>query len=281
MLFMIEFFDCTEQSCKFHVRTWAETKNLTYYSCEIFNTTLSVDPKEVTTNTKSHNNSNGEVYLFNYVEGNQLEFIPNSIFTTFPNLQVFLISKNASLDNLKPDYLLNAKKLTALEISGNPITELNGYIFEEAPRLKIINLHDNLIESIHWLTFKGLCNLLVVNLQGNRISRLVPTTFSNLLSIEIVKMEKNLCLNETFYISNYNFTEIENVIDSVCEQNEEEVWGELSIVVLIVVLFMILSFVVVKGSMWWSMKIESAIFQGMKYKGDVKKNNEEEETDAL
>lgn len=278
---MINSSDCQEQSCKFRVRTWADTKNLTYYSCELFNATLSDDPKDVVTNTQSHNHSNEEVYLLDYVDGNKLDFIPNSIFATFPNMQVFLISKNASLDNLKPDYLLNAQKLTALEITGNPIRILNGYIFEEAPRLKIINLHDNLIESIHWLTFKGLCNLLAINLQGNRISLLVPTTFSALMSIEIIKMENNSCLNEEFTINNYNFTEIESVIEKDCQQNEEEVWGELMLVVLIVVLFMILSFAVVKGSMWWSMKIESAIFQGMKYKGDVKKDVQVEETDSL
>ena len=86
---------------------------------------------------------------------------------------------------------------------------------------------------------------------------------------------------EEFTINNYNFTKIESVIQKECKRNEEDVWRELMMVVLIVIFFMILSFTVVKGSMWWSMKIESAIFQGMRYKGDVKKAVEVEETESL
>ena len=264
--------------CKFTNKTF---EDVVHYSCLVYNTTLLDDTAKVDINTQSIQHSNDSVTLLSYMDGNKLTFIPNSIFKTFPNLKIFIISNNTLLDNLRPGYFLYATRLVELEITGNPIEILNRYIFEEAARLKMINLHDNQIESIHWLAFQGLNNLLEINLKGNKIIKLEPATFSQLLSIGIVNMEDNLCINFQFTIINYNFSEIEKMIENNCEQNAEEVWVELSIVSLVVLAFIIMSFGVVKGSMWWSQQIETAIFQGMKYKGPPKKHDDTEETDTL
>ena len=191
------------------------------YVCDIKGGNIT-DPNETyEINTKANTKANAEVICLQYSaeNGNTVDFIPNSIFNTFVNLEVLLIRENQNFKIMKPQYLKDAKKLKLLLIFGNKITNLDENLFVEADNLEYISFEENKIESIHKRTFNGLQKLQVLRLQGNLIKNVHFETFSHLINLQILDLLQNECINHKFTNLGMKFTEIETKIGNNCTYN--------------------------------------------------------------
>ena len=214
---------CHEQICDFARTSWQSSSikhySAKYYSCIINHAKLTSEEEIVTTNIERNLEPSEEVTSLEYKFNNELKFIPNSIFETFPRIQ-FLFIVNAKLDNLKPSYLKKAEHLKLLRISHNAIIELNDNLFLEAPNLENINLEQNKIEIIHRFTFSGLPKVYAIYLASNRIKNLPFNSFDGLPSLQVLNLQFNNCINFKF---GHHFKEI---IDP--KEIEEQIWKDCS-----------------------------------------------------
>ena len=77
-----------------YANTYDEPR-ISYYWCEI-NGNLQNEQEEVTTDTSGNRKSNNEVTAVFYYTGNMVKFIPNSLFTTFVNLECLYIHSSGN-----------------------------------------------------------------------------------------------------------------------------------------------------------------------------------------
>ena len=210
-----------EQKCnRFYSASWSININngltKSYYICEI-NGNLENDQEEVTTDTSLNKKSNAEVTMVQYQLYHSVEFIPNSLFDTFENLEYLVIESRNKFETMKREYLRNANKLKNLWINNNSIKKIDGNVFSEAKSLEYMNFRFNKIESIHREAFNGLPKLQGVYLYYNRIKKLHPETFSLIATLNNLHLEgaKN-CANAAFISANAKFPQIEAKISSSC-----------------------------------------------------------------
>lgn len=182
------------------------------YVCEIKEATHLKKGDIVITNTSNNVKTNAAVEVVLY--RNSLNFIPNSIFTTFVNLEQLWVGKH--FIDMEPDYLRNASKLKIFGVEDNDLTVLKANLFVGAPNLQYINFRNNKITSIHKLTFSGLSLLKNIYLQGNQIKNLHSDTFFDLLNLQVLNLLNNKCIDKNFVRSPTMFEEIEENIDNSC-----------------------------------------------------------------
>ena len=207
-----------EQICEFGNITVAGEQ---YYGCTINNTKLIQESMQiVTTNTKSNLKSNEDVELIVYKEMNFMNFIPNSIFAIFPNVECFLIMGNQLKCKLEPHFLKGAKNLKIFHIEGGKMDTLDANLFVEAPNLEIINLYCNQIKSIDRWTFSGLRKLQYIYLVRNPLKYLHPKTFSHLKNLNNLHMT-NSTINKEF-VDFKDFQEIEEQISMNCQFDDDK-----------------------------------------------------------
>lgn len=130
-----------------------------------------------------------------------ITFIPNSLFTEFPNVETLIIHPNQNLNLLLPYYFINANKLKKLIITNNSISELKAKVFEKAENLENINLANNVITSVNLFAFYKLSRLQNLNLAGNSIKDLNPSTFSWLQSLVFLDLHGVVCADKEFNIT--------------------------------------------------------------------------------
>ena len=213
-------FNCLEQEChKFNtITTISNTYDgaeKSYYECTIRGN-LHNKNEVVTTNTAKNEKSNDEVTLVWYYSLNFVEFIPNSLFTTFINLEYLYIDVDNTFEIMKAEYLKNAKNLRNLKIFKNSVKTLDDSVFAEAPNLENINFVENKIESIHKLAFNGLPNLQGIYLNKNKITNLHPSTFTSITKLNILELSDNICITMRFSTANQKISAIESEIGKSC-----------------------------------------------------------------
>ena len=213
--------ESVEQSCyyfdswEWYINTYDDPTKLEYV-CTI-KANLENDQEEVTTDTSKNTKSNDEVTVVYYYEDNNVKFIPNSLFSTFTNLEYLLISWNNNFETMKQEYLRNATKLKCLKITDNLVKKLDKNVFSEAKNLEHINFMDNKIETIHKKAFNGLPKLQGVYLHKNRIKSLNPYTFSFIIKLNILELTgAENCVNDKFLNATCQFPEIEREILQSC-----------------------------------------------------------------
>lgn len=206
------FLNCQQQqSCKYEEST-DETGQLVY-SCTIHHTNVLNETQGMMTYTNRFQCLDEDVEMFIYKTGNNLSYIPNSIFETFSCLKYFEIHSDQGLEVLKPEYLKNARSLESFSVIDNDIKQLDANLFEEAPNLVSINLEANKIVIVHKKAFSGLFKLESIYLQGNNIKFLHPTTFSHLTSLLELDLTSNGCINKmyNFWPSRFYVVETETL----------------------------------------------------------------------
>ena len=220
---MFQEFTTLQQKCTFEQNTFylantIELPALNYYSCKITQVKLIYENETVTSyGNHSASKTNDDVELINYSSDNIMNYIPNSLFTTFVNLKYVVLYSNFGMEDLKPEFLKNAKKLKVFRVEDNIITNLVKNLFLEAINLEYINLQRNRIESIDVMAFNKLTKLVGLFLNDNKIKNLFSGTFSELSSLLFLKLEKNACIDKNFNITKGNFIEVKTEILKECE----------------------------------------------------------------
>ena len=108
-----------------------------YYRCNIFGD-LQNEQEQVTTDTSENTKSNDEVTGVYYYPEYMVKFVPNSLFTTFVNLEYLYIGSINKFETLQPEYLRNATKLKNINIPNNSVKKLNAQVFAETNNLEPI-----------------------------------------------------------------------------------------------------------------------------------------------
>lgn len=229
---MVEGLNGLEQKChNFNstdiiYNTYEYEPRKIYYKCSIRGSLIN-ESEPVTTNTELNELSNDEVTMVWYNSNSTVKFIPNSLFTTFKNLEYLNIGANNTFEIMKPEYLKNAKSLKVLWVYENSVKRLDGKIFVEAPNLEHINFERNQIESIHEMTFNGLPNLQGIYLHKNKITNLHPSTFFFITTLDNLVLSENVCINQEFKDAKKKIVLIKDEIEKSCSYKQLS-WDEVT-----------------------------------------------------
>lgn len=209
-----------DQKCVFDLKTTYENSYddpmRSYYRCAVNDAKLVNENETVATITSNNRKSNDDVTMFMYKEDNFVKFIPNSIFSLFPNLEYFWIDEDQHFKHLKADSLKNAHNLKVFHVTFNDITKLGAHVFSEAIMLEYINLSSNKIETIDKSAFVGLSKLKGVLIDENRIRVMYASTFSHLKNLFVLELRENVCINKLFENASMKFAIIEGNIRFSC-----------------------------------------------------------------
>lgn len=212
-------FECVEQKCGFSTGNYYansfEGPQIPNYECFIYAAKLSNEADKVITDTSENTSSNDEVKMVSYWYSD-VKFIPNSLFTTFANLEQIYIAAFQNFTEIRPHFFKNANHLKIIRIYGNDLTRLSANVFVEARNLENINLSYNKIETVDKSAFSGLASLVGIYLDHNKIKNMHPSTFSQLTSLQILNVIHNECIDQEFNLFNATFTQIEDAIRVSC-----------------------------------------------------------------
>ena len=216
---LIGLIHCESQTCDFKPYSFWPRPGVFFYTCVISNANVLNETAGMVTDISSYRNSNGEVQIVDYVFENNITYIPNSIFKTFPKLRSFQISDYSGLEVLKREYFKYADELMKVSIIYNDIKQLDENVFVEAPNLRNLVLSNNKIFKIHKNAFRGLLKLKEIHLEGNNLKILHPKTFSYFSSLRALDLVSNSCIDKFYKFVPTNYSEIEMDILEHCPYN--------------------------------------------------------------
>ena len=185
-----------------------------YHACQ-FDDVVIDDLNEII-DTSANRKTIAEVQMVLYWNGNRVDVIPRTLFTTFPELEYFYINSGQTFEHLVGKSFENAVNLKVIRIYNNLIGLLDANLFAEALNLQHINLQHNKIEYVHRFAFSGLSNLKGVYLGGNKLKSLHSRTFSRISSLLVVDLANCNCINVKFNNIKINFNQIESNLASKC-----------------------------------------------------------------
>lgn len=117
-----------------------------------------------------------------------IDYVPNQIFTHFPNLS--RLSFKSKLNTLSPNSFKNASKLKQLTM-GSEIKVIERNSFAEIKHLKELTLSSNKISNIVDHTFGELNELFSLSLDRNRLTSIHRNTFAGLSMLEVLDLDDN------------------------------------------------------------------------------------------
>lgn len=154
-------------------------------------------------------------------------FIPNAIYTSFPEVTALIVKNEnsvAKLKELKPSFFTNATKLTYLYIIYNSIPKLNADSFGDAVNLEYVDLQENEIEFVHKNTFSKVGKLRCVDLHNNKIKQIQIGAFTSesLPVLYANDLYNNVCINDTFTKKNNTLKNLKMEVASHCNPKEKK-----------------------------------------------------------
>lgn len=120
----------------------------------------------------------------------RFNFIPNSIFLKFSNLErLYLYDvKPITIDEKT---FKNCLSLKSIHMDFNMITKLPAKAFQECKNIERIRIVNNEISSIKKDTFKGLYKLTALRLTHNKISTIIAESFEILPQLKVLRLSHN------------------------------------------------------------------------------------------
>ncbi|CAO1428837.1 unnamed protein product [Diamesa serratosioi] len=120
----------------------------------------------------------------------RFDFIPNSIFFKFTNLErIYLYGvKPITIDNKT---FKNCTSLKSIHMDFNMITKLPAKAFQACTNIERIRIVNNEISSIKKDTFKGLYKLIELRLTHNKITTIIAESFDVLPQLKILRLSHN------------------------------------------------------------------------------------------
>lgn len=129
-----------------------------------------------------------------------INFIPDSLFKTFPNL-IRLHLNGQNVMRIKPGTFIFARKLEEIFLGDNKIEKIDADTFTGAVNLKEIQIFNNLISNVSRLAFRNLTNLEKLHLNNNKIVSLHQDMFRNLTKLTYLQM----CCNQLEFVHKNQF----------------------------------------------------------------------------
>jgi insulin-like growth factor-binding protein complex acid labile subunit len=147
----------------------------------------------------------------------EVQAIPASIFTTFPNVkELQLIKENVRV--IKPKTFINAQNLLELNLNYHRIKRLEANTFEGLGQLKTLILSHGSLSQIDVGAFNGLDKLKNLHLYSNKLTSISAGIFQNLPEIRLIFLSHNLISQ----LDENTFSHLEKLRDIVIRQNDLE-----------------------------------------------------------
>lgn len=174
-----------------------------------------------------------EVKIFEVFWNREVEFLPEQIAKTFPNLiryHVILCAikrvdekhfhgllrleslelKQNEVETIASDSFKDLKKLKHLDLKYNKIKFIDAKWFESLTHLKHLTLHSNEIEFLNEKSFEKLTNLQSIHLSDNKLKSIPGNVFKNNLKLQVIWLHDNNIENIISSMFDY-LTELKNV----------------------------------------------------------------------
>ena len=160
------------------------------YVCEIRSVDLLAEEKVTIEHADHHKGkTDADVKMISFGQST-VNFVPNQIFTTFPNLEI-LDLLNVSMTKWNRDYIKNGKNLKRIWLAHNDLRELVDNSFMGATGVENLVLHNNKIGKISDKAFNGLLQLKSIELQNNFMTSLAGNFFSPLKKLVEINLNEN------------------------------------------------------------------------------------------
>lgn len=225
---------CVDLKCDYVVDSYIivfdNNTNQSFFTCKLENIIISEDLPVIF--DYDIRNENVQALKINVSNSN---FIPNEIYTVFPQLEALMVRDIPNFDLLKPEYFRGAHNLKHFWCYLTNIHVVRAGTFEEVPSLEKIYMSRNKIQFLEPGAFRGLPNLRLfhmykneikfilagvfdnieslyeIHLDDNLIQKIDPTAFFGLPQLQVLDVQRNPCINER--ISTQNGTIIASVQD--------------------------------------------------------------------
>lgn len=192
-------------------------------SCELFNVNFHENKRFILSlNVKALENAAGtgedyfeednikEIVKELKFTSSKLSFVPNSVFETFGQLQVFN-ADNCELKSIHPNSFKNTGNLIKIFLQNNRIKQIISYGFVDAKNLKLLDLSNNEIVKVLSNAFAGLESLENLFLSNNKISYFDDEIFANLENLVNIELNNNQL---TMIVSNL-FTKVHKKLSTI------------------------------------------------------------------
>lgn len=140
-----------------------------------------------------------------YLGGNQIVSLQPNTFKPLSKLAMLNLFSN-KIKELPSTLLKNSQNLLEIYLHRNSIKLLQPEIFESASQLQHINLNSNNLRKIDGKLFSKNSKLSYVSIANNNISAIGSDFLDYVEGLRYLDLYGNICVNETFEISEGNFT---------------------------------------------------------------------------
>ena len=158
-----------------------------FYTCKISSVNIINEDIEYTI---QQNLKANEVTAVLFMDCN-LNFIPNIIFETFPNVKLVVNNYGQGLKSLKQHHFKGANNLKYFRSFKNGLTKIESDVFRFAPKLKTILLLEGSIVEIEAHAFRGLTQLTHLYLNDNELTNVDAEVFTELETLEVLQLAGN------------------------------------------------------------------------------------------
>lgn len=179
--------------CGFICRSSAEcqfsTAGLDVYTCTLSNVVAS-NPADVVNLSGTHigGRTNNDVTQVIVIRPSSIEEIPTNIFTTFPNLEYFVIENN---DVRKIELTNCGLRVKEVRINGNQVSLLQNGAFRGCSSIEVLHLIANNFNDIEEGAFDGLPNLIELTMFINQFPAIRQNLFRYQTQLEYLRIDQN------------------------------------------------------------------------------------------
>ena len=167
-------------NCNFSVNFWKGDGTI----CVIEDQKIETEGKIV------DNELDERVNYFEIVETQKVEFLPESLAKSFPNLIEYK-AMNCVIKNVSDKIFEDLYELLLLNLKGNEIAAIAIDAFKDLGKLEFLDLSDNQIRFIDPELFEPLSSLELLTLSQNKIELLSDETFESLRSLQEIFLKDN------------------------------------------------------------------------------------------
>jgi Leucine-rich repeat (LRR) protein len=124
------------------------------------------------------------------VDKQKLNFIPQGLGTSFPELQNLFIT-NSQIEIVQVGDFDGFGKVTNINLSGNNLKTIKNFVFEGVPKLEILDLSFNKISSVQNKAFENLLELKEIHFNNNLFASLEFHIFQNNAKLVNIYFQNN------------------------------------------------------------------------------------------
>lgn len=136
------------------------------------------------------NKLDSEGKTFNISFNSQIEFLPENVADSFPDL-IYYFGQSCAVKCVNEKHFKGLHELKELYLNDNRIKTIVSDSFKDLAKLEILNLNNNEIKKICPKLFESLINLRRIQLRFNKITTLAKCLFKHNLKLEEIDISGN------------------------------------------------------------------------------------------